>query len=348
MVAPVVMWAGRGAVQGPGVGRRPSPGRHVHGRVVRGARGGASLGLGAPWTGRAGGSLGARSRWRGSGGLPGHVARNGRGQSQSLRILGAGVRREAPHPFASGRRLPLHPDGPPATATRTVVRRFGSEESAPRPGGCVLSAQCSRTRSACRGARSANGLTVARGVGVAHVFSPSWSKSINSFSVVAPVVMWAGRRAVQGPGVGRRPSPGRHVHGRACSRSAWWCVVGSRRSLDGVGRQVPGARSGWRGSVGPARSRGEKQARVNPSRCGSSAQASRPGGPTPFASGGIAPNRTVHRDATEVVSFVARSAPRPGGCVLSRLMRSNPLRLSRSAFCARAHSRSPSARSGPG
>ncbi len=134
VIAPVVMWAGRRAVQGPGVGRRPSPGRHVHGRAVRGARGGGSLDLRtAPRTGRPASSR-SRPRWRGSRGLRGHMARNRAGQSQSLRILGESVRPGGPHPFASGGIAP----------NRTVHRNAGTavsfvEWSAPRPGGCVLS-----------------------------------------------------------------------------------------------------------------------------------------------------------------------------------------------------------------
>ena len=92
-----------------------------------------------PWrprTRRAGGSSGRAARRRGSGGLPGHVARNSAGRSQSLRILGEGVRREAPHPFASGRHRPL-----PGRSTGTRRRWSRSvSRSAPRPGGCVLSA----------------------------------------------------------------------------------------------------------------------------------------------------------------------------------------------------------------
>jgi len=43
-----------------------------------------------------------------------------RSQPHSLRILGAGVRREAPHPVASGGRCP-EPDGPPGVAVVVVT-----------------------------------------------------------------------------------------------------------------------------------------------------------------------------------------------------------------------------------
>ncbi len=66
--------------------------------------------------------------------------------------------------------------------------------------------------------------------------------------------------------------------------------------------------------------------RVNPDRRGSSAKASGARRRTPLPRVCMAPNRTIHRNATEVVVFVERSAPRPGGCVLSRQCAQNPLR----------------------
>ena len=128
--------AGR-AVQGPGVGQRPSPGRHVHGRVVRGARGGGSSGLrAAPWTGWAGGSSIALEGGGVVGACPVTWRETGAGQSQSLRILGESVRPGGPHSLRLGWDCPK-PDGPPGRDGRWSRSSLGL---APRPGGCVLSA----------------------------------------------------------------------------------------------------------------------------------------------------------------------------------------------------------------
>ena len=65
---------------------------------------------------------------RGSGGLPGHLARNGAGQSQSLRILGESVRPRGPTPFASGGIAPypstgcLHRSGTDRRGRAVLVR----------------------------------------------------------------------------------------------------------------------------------------------------------------------------------------------------------------------------------
>ncbi len=177
-----------------------------------------------------------------------------------------------------------------------------STRSAPRPGGCVLSARCSSNP--LRSPRSAfcerpHGRTgVGRGLSL-----PVLIESINSSFVVAPVVMWSGRRAVQGPGVGRRPSPGRHVHGR-----------GGRGARGGASLALGAPGTGRaRGSFGRAQGGGvlgacpvtwRETARVNPNRCGSSAQAVGPGRRTPSPRVGLPHNRTVHRDAGTVVRVV--------------------------------------------
>ena len=222
---------------------------------------------------------------------------------------------------------PLIPSG--AAHGRTVHRDATEvasfvERSAPRPGGCVLSARCSRTRSAHRGARSANGLTVARGVGLALSSPrPLWNRSV--------LIRGRARGHVGGPEgrprSGCRPEavPGPACPWAWCSRSAWWCVVGSRRSRDGAGRRVLGARSGWRGARGlPGRLSRNRAGRSQSFRI--LGAASRPGGPTPFASGGIAPHRTVHRDATD--AGLVRRSVRSASRRLRPLapMRSNPLR----------------------
>ncbi len=157
VVAPVVMWAGRRAVQGPGVGRRPSPGRHVHGRVVRGARGGGSSGLGAPdEAGRE--VLGARSGWRGLLGLPGHA---GEKQRESIPIA-ADPRRRRPARGAAPLRLgwALPPTGR-STGTR---RRWSCSSRGPRrvPAAASSRADALERRSADRGARSVRALTLVR------------------------------------------------------------------------------------------------------------------------------------------------------------------------------------------
>ena len=151
---------------------------------------------------------------------------------------GAGiVRRRVPRasgflPYPESTRALSGEDGPPERDDAGRVRLWVHSASRRlRPLGPVFSNPLR-----CRGARSANGLTVARGVGLA-LFLPVLDRIHQIVSVVAPVVMWAGRRAVQGPGVGRRPSPGRHVHGRVV-RGAHG---GGRRVsalLDGAGRRV--------------------------------------------------------------------------------------------------------------
>ncbi len=147
------------------------------------------------------------------------------------------LRREAPHPVASGRRLPL---------TRTVHRdatTVGRDRrgSAPRPGACVLSDQCSRTRSAIA-ERVLRTASRSHGESGWPCFSPSWSKSINSSSVVAPVVMWSGRRAVQVRVSAARPSPGRHVHGRVVRGARGGASSGRRRSSRRGGLASPRVR----------------------------------------------------------------------------------------------------------
>ena len=220
--------------------RRGSPTPDASSCAVRGAHHRASALL---WVGWAGRPLGRAE----AGGVLGACPPRGGKQRRPIPIA-ADPRRRRPArgaaPLRLGSALPL---------TRTVHRDATMvvvfvEESAPRPGGCVLSAHVLEPAPLSRSAfcERPHGRTGCR-AGV--VFSPSLIESINSFSVVAPVVMWAGQRAVQGPGVGRRPSPGRHVHGRVV-RGRVHVRLGSRRSLDGMGRRVLGACSRRRGSSG--------------------------------------------------------------------------------------------------
>ena len=149
----------------------------------------------------------------------------------------SGARRRKP--FASGWRLPLTPGGPPGRddGGRRSVSRACAASRRLRPLGLMFSnplrlsrsAFCERPhgRTGCRGGACVLPVLVEihqlvlRGRARGHVGGPK------------------GR-----PRSGCRPAA---VPGPACpwacgSRSAWWCVVGSRRSLDGAGRRVLGAR----------------------------------------------------------------------------------------------------------
>ncbi len=223
------------------------------------------------------------------------------------------TRRPRLHPSPSG------PPGVPQAGRSTGTRprwSCSSRRFTPRPGGCVLSAQAlepaPRPRSAfCARASRSHGesgwgclLPVLVSNRSTHV---SWSRPW--VIVVGPT----GR-----PRSGCRPEA---VPGPACpwacgSRSAWWCVVGSRRALDGAACESSGALK-VAGFCGPARSRGEKRRGSIP--LVADPRRKRPArGAAPLRLGWVAPNRTVHRDATAVVVFVERFCPRPGGCVLSR------------------------------
>ncbi len=150
-------WSGLWAL--PVIARLAVPGRHVHGRVGRGARGRASCS--SCRTGWAGGSSGRARGWRGSGGLPGHVARNGSGQSQSLRILGARRPARGAAPLRLGWDCPS-PGRSTGTRRRwsSIVEGFCSASRRLRP---LAPMRSNPLRY--RGARSARALTVARGVG---------------------------------------------------------------------------------------------------------------------------------------------------------------------------------------
>ena len=319
--------------------------------------------------------LGARRDWRGSWGLPGHVARNGALNPSCCGSSAQGSARGAALPSPRVGIAPCPVDRVPSSfgdglvADRAVARSVAtigpggdSTLSAADPSGAAHDGRPTGTRRGGAGIEGPaprpgaassrpRGLEPAPLVAERVLRTASRSHGVSGWRCLLPVLVEIHQLVLRGrarghvggpkgrPRSGCRPKavPGPACPWACCSRSAWWCVVGSRRSLDGVGRRVLGARSRWRGSRGlpghlARNRRGSIPVVADPRR-----KASGPGRRTPFASGGIAPNRTVHRDATDggLVRRSVRSASRrlrPLGLI--------PLErppLTRRTFCARAH-----------
>ena len=327
------------------------PGRHVHGRA--GSRS-ASSGVGAPWPGLAGGSPGRAEGGGVLGASPVTWRETGRVNPSRCgsSAQASGARRRTPSPrvgvaphLSTGC---LHRSGTDRRGRAVLVRTDDGPERrlhplAADPSGAAHDGRSTGTRP--RWSRSSRGSarvpaaassrpsvleraplvaervlrTASRSHGVSGwpcVLPRPLTKSINSFSVVAPVVMWAGRRAVQGPGVGRRPSPGRHVHGRGAR--------GARGGALAVALLGRGGPAGLRGALTVAGFCGACPVRwretalpipiaADPRRRESArgADSLRLGWVCPL------PGRSTGTRWRWPRS-VSGSAPRPGGCVLSR------------------------------
>ena len=271
-----------------------------------------------------------RSGWRGSWGLPGHVARNGWGRSHSLRILGESVRREAPHPFASGRRCPS-----PGRSTGTRPRwSCSSRGSARVPAAASSRPMCSNPLRSSRSAfcERPHGRTGSRGRRV----------SLPVLVEIHQLVLRGRARGHVGGPTGRPRSGCRPtaVPGPACpwacgSRRAWWCVVGPRRSPGGAGSRGLGApRVAW-SWASPVTWR--ETARVDPNRCGSSAQESGARRRTPSPRVGVAPYPDGPPGRGGGGRDRRRGLLRVPAAASSRPDVLEPAPLSRSAFCERPH-----------